>query len=158
MIDLLKYPVYGSLVLILQIMLVGNLAIRGITPDFLVVFIIYAGLMGNPVLVIWLGFFLGFFFDAVSGTHLFGLTALALAITGYLSGLFQVRIVRIPILLQYLLHLGFVLVYFSILVFVYLQDADWNLGSVFFLVLVPRALYTYFILVASFILLRVGAD
>lgn len=153
-----KYPLIGLLVLVAQIMLLGKLEIFSVTPDFLVIFIIYTGLISSQLLAIWLGFVLGFLADAVLATQLAGLSALGLSITGYLSGLFQVRIVRIPILLQYLLHLAFILLYFLITVTLYFQDSGWSVGSIFFLIVLPKTLYTYLLLILSFIILRVGMD
>ncbi len=158
MIRTAKYPLIGIVVLIAQIMLQGKLDIAGIGPNFLVIFIIYTGLKSNQTMTIWLGFLFGFLYDAVSGTQLIGLSSLALTVIGYLSGLFQVRIGRIPILLQYLLHLGFLLVYFALTILVYLQDSQWSVGTIFFLVMIPSTFYTYVLLVLSFLTLKVGSD
>lgn len=158
MISLIKFPLFGFLILIIQFMLGGKLDIAGIGPNLLVIFIIYSGLRSNHLMAIWLGFVLGFLFDSLTGTQLLGISSLALAVVGYLSGLFQTRIGRIPILLQYLIHLGLLLAYFTMTIAVYLQDSAWTVGSVFFLIMLPTTFYTYVILILAFIVLRVGSD
>jgi len=158
MIENIKYTLIGLLVLIFQWMLGDIFSIYGITPSFLVVFIIFVGLTSSQLAAIWLGFFLGFILDALTNTQLLGISALALSITGYLAGIFQGRIVRVPILLQYLLYLGFLIVFFIVTVMVSLQDSAWATGDIVFLILLPKTIYTLGILSGIFILLHVGAE
>jgi rod shape-determining protein MreD len=155
---MIKFPLLGLVVLIVQFMLAGRLDIAGISPNFLAIFIIYAGLRGNQIMSIWLGFLLGFLLDALTSTQLMGLTSLGLVVVAYLAGLFQTRIGRIPILIQYLIHLGLLLAFFAITILVYLQDSQWGVGSVFFLIMLPTTFYTYALLIISFVILRVGSD
>jgi rod shape-determining protein MreD len=133
-------------------------SIYGLTPSFLVIFIIYVGLTHSQLNAIWLGFFLGFIIDALTGTDMMGLTALALSTVGYLSGIFHGRIVRIPVIVQYLLYAGFLLVFFIITVMISLQDSQFATGNIVFLILLPKTLYTMALLSGSFIVLRVGAE
>ncbi|NQV15710.1 rod shape-determining protein MreD [bacterium] len=158
MIDILKYSLLGLLVLIFQWMLGDVFSIFGVTPSFLVIFIILVGLTRSQVMAIWLGFILGFIIDALTSTSLLGITALALSVVGYLAGIFQDRIVRIPIPVQYLLHTGFLLVFFILTVMISLQNSQWSAGDIVFLVLMPKTLYTLGVLSAIFVLLRVGAE
>ena len=158
MIDILKYSLLGLVVLIFQVMLGDVFSILGLSPSFLVIFIIYVGLSRSQMFAIWLGFFLGFIIDALTGTHMLGLSALALSIVGYLSGLFHSRIVRIPVIVQYLLYTGFLLVFFIITVMVALQDSQWATGNIFFLILIPKTIYTLALLSGIFIVLKVGAE
>ena len=158
MIDILKYSLLGLFVLIFQVMLGDVFSILGLSPSFLVIFIIYVGLSRSQMFAIWLGFFLGFIIDALTGTHMLGLSALALSVVGYLSGLFHSRIVRIPVIVQYLLYTGFLLVFFIITVMVALQDSQWATGNIFFLILIPKTIYTLALLSGIFIVLKVGAE
>ena len=82
MFDIIKYSIFGLLVLIFQWMLGDIFSIYGLTPSFLVIFIIYVGLTHSQLNAIWLGFFLGFIIDALTGTDMMGLTALALSTVG----------------------------------------------------------------------------
>jgi len=107
---------------------------------------------------IWLGFFLGFIIDALTVTDMMGLSALALSAVGYLSGIFHGRIVRIPVIVQYLLYTGFLLVFFIITIMISLQDSQFATGNIVFLILLPKTLYTLALLAGSFIVLRVGAE
>lgn len=158
MFDIIKYSILGVLVLIFQWMLGDIFSIMGRTPNFLVIFIIYVGLTHSQVHAIWLGFTLGFLIDALTATDMMGITALALATVGYLAGIFYHRIMRIPVLVQYLLYTGFLLVFFILTILISLQDSQFSTGNVFFLVLLPKTLYTLTLLIGSFIVLRVGAE
>ncbi|NQV30000.1 MAG: rod shape-determining protein MreD [Candidatus Marinimicrobia bacterium] len=158
MIDILKYSLIGILVIIFQWMLGDVFSIFGRTPSFLVIFIIFVGLSHSQMLAIWLGFFIGFTMDALTETHMMGITALALSVVGYLSGIFHARIVRIPVLVQYLLYTGFLLVFFILTVMVSLQDSEWGTGNIVFLILLPKTIYTLALLSGIFIVLRVGAE
>lgn len=158
MIDLLKYSVLGILILIFQWMLGDVFSIYGLTPSFLVIFIIYVGLTHSQYHAIWLGFFLGFIIDALTGTYMVGISALALSVVGYFAGIFHGRIVRVPIIVQYLLYAGFILVFFILTVLISFQDSQWGIGNVVFLVLLPKSFYTLGLLSGIFILLRVGVE
>ncbi len=158
MFDIIKNSILGLIVLIFQWMLGDIFSIYGLTPSFLVIFIIYIGLTNSQLHAIWLGFTLGFFIDALTGTDMMGITALALSTVGYLAGIFHGRIVRIPVLVQYLLYTGFLLVFFIITVMISLQDSQFATGNIVFLILLPKTLYTLALLSGSFIVLRVGAE
>lgn len=105
-----------------------------------------------------MGFILGFIIDALTGTDMIGISALGLSTVGYLSGFFNARIVRIPVLVQYLLYTGFLLVFFLLTIMISLQDSQFATGNIVFLILLPKTLYTLAILAISFIVLRVGAE
>ncbi len=158
MIDIIKYSVLGLLTLIFQWMLGDIFSIYGVTPSFLVIFIIYVGLTHSQLQAIWLGFMLGFIIDSLTGTQMLGISALALSIVGYLAGIFHGRIVRIPVIVQYLLHTGFLLVFFILTVMISLQDSQWSAGNIVFLILLPKTIYTLGLLSGIFFLLRVGSD
>jgi len=158
MFGIIKYSVLGLLVLIFQWMLGDLFRIWDLTPSFLVIFVIYVGLTHSQVNAIWLGFFLGFVIDALTGTDMIGLSALALSTVGYLAGLFYGRIVRVPVLVQYLLYAGFIVVFYILTVMISLQDSQFAAGNIVFLVLLPKTLYTLVILTISFLVLRVGAE
>ncbi len=158
MIETIKYSILGIFVLIFQWMLGSVFSIFGITPSFIVIYIIFIGLTDNQLRAIWLGFFLGFIIDSLTGTDMIGITALALSVVGYLAGLFHGRIVRVPVVLQYVLYTGFLVVFFIFTVLVLLQDSQWTMGNVVFLLLLPKTLYTFGLLSGIFIILRVGAE
>jgi len=158
MIDIIKYSILGLLVIIFQWMLGGVFSIFGIIPSFLVIYIIYVGLTGSQLTAIWIGFFMGFVMDSLTGTDMIGITAMALALTGYLAGVFHDRIVRVPVIMQYLIYTGLLLVFFMLTVMISLQDSQWSAGNIVFLILLPKTIYTLGLLTGIFILLRVGVD
>lgn len=158
MIDILKYSILGLFVIIFQWMLGDLFSIYGIIPSFLVIYIIFVGLKGSQLTAIWIGFVMGFVIDSLTGTDMIGITAMALALTGYLAGVFHDRIVRVPVIMQYLIYTGLLLVFFLLTVMVSLQDSQWTAGNIVFLVLLPKTIYTLGLLTGIFILLRVGVD
>ena len=158
MIDSIKYSILGILVLIFQWMLGGIFSIFDITPSFLVIYIIFVGLTNSQLRAIWLGFVLGFIIDALTGTDMIGISAMALAMVGFLAGVFHDRIVRIPVIMQYLLYTSFITLFFIITVLISFQDSQWTAGNIVFLILLPKTVYTLGLLSGIFILLRVGAD
>jgi len=158
MINNIKYGILGLLVLIFQWMLGDIFSIYDITPSFLVIYIIYVGVNNSQLRAIWLGFILGFIMDSLTGTDMVGISALALSLVGYLAGVFNDRIVRVPIIMQYLLYTGFLIVFFFITVMISFQDSQWTAGNIVFLILLPKTIYTLGLLSGIFILLRVGAD
>lgn len=158
MIDIIKYSILGLFVLIFQWMLGDMFSIFGIVPSFLVIYIIYVGLTGSQLTAIWIGFGMGFIMDSLTGTDMIGITAMALALTGYLAGVFHDRIVRVPVIMQYLIYIGLLLVFFLLTVMVSLQDSQWTAGNIVFLILLPKTIYTLGLLTGIFILLRVGVD
>ncbi len=158
MLSIIKYSVLGLLVLIFQWMLGDIFSIYSHTPSFLVIFIIYVALTHSQIHAIWLGFFLGFIIDALTGTDMMGLTGLALSTVAFLAGIFHGRIVRIPVIVQHLLYAGFLLVYFILTVMISLQDSQFATGNIVFLILLPKTLYTFTVLAGIFIVLRVGAE
>ena len=158
MIDNIKYSILGLFVLIFQWMLGDIFSIFEITPSFLVIYIIYVGLTNSQLRAIWLGFVLGFFIDALTGTNMIRISAMALSLVGFLAGVFHDRIVRIPVIMQYLLYTGFLVVFFIITVLISFQDSQWTTGNTVFLILLPKTIYTFGLLSGIFILLRVGTD
>ncbi|NQV42004.1 MAG: rod shape-determining protein MreD [Candidatus Marinimicrobia bacterium] len=158
MFGIIKNSILGLLVLIFQWMLGDVFSLYGLTPSFLAIFIIYIGLTNSQIQAIWLGFFLGFIIDALVSTDIMGITALALSTLGYLAGIFHGRIVRIPVIVQYLLYTGFLLVFFILTVMISFQDSQFSTGNIVFLVLLPKTLYTLALLSGSFIVLKVGAE
>ena len=158
MIDIIKYSFLGLFVLIFQWMLGDMFSIFGIVPSFLVIYIIYVGLKGSQLTAIWIGFFMGFIMDSLTGTDMIGITAMALALTGYLAGVFHDRIVRVPVIMQYLIYTGLLTIFFLLTVMVSLQDSQWSAGNIVFLILLPKTIYTLGLLTGIFIVLRVGVD
>lgn len=158
MIDIIKYSLLGLFVLIFQWMLGDLFSIFGIIPSFLVIYIIYVGLTGSQLSAIWIGFILGFIIDSLTGTDMIGITAMALALTGYLAGVFHARIVRVPVIMQYLIYTGLILIFFALTVLISLQDSQWTAGNIVFLILLPKTIYTLGLLTGIFILLRVGVE
>ena len=158
MFDIIKYSIVGILVLIFQWMLGDIFTIYTVTPSFLVIFIVYVGLTNSQLTAIWLGFFLGYMMDALTATNMMGISALALSIVGYLAGVFHGRIMRIPVLVQYLLYTGFLLVFFVLTVMISHQDSQFATGNIVFLILLPKTLYTLALLSGIFIVLRVGSE
>ena len=78
---------------VLQIGLLSDLRIAGVSADLLLALTVAAGLTGGPNSGAAVGFFAGLIFDIFLATPL-GLSAFAYCLTGYLVGLVENALVR----------------------------------------------------------------
>jgi rod shape-determining protein MreD len=83
--------IWALVIVVLQWQLAPVLSVRGIEPDFILVFVLYLGLSTEPVLAMLLGFFMGLASDTLA-FHPFGLNALILVIVAYVPHLFRARL------------------------------------------------------------------
>jgi len=104
------YVVLCIVALILQITLLRFLAIQNITPDLLLIIIIFLSIREGQVTGILFGFFAGLL-DDLTAAGLIGLSALSKALAGYIAGLFfgiksglEIRILGLIVLFSTLSH------------------------------------------------------
>ena len=81
----------GLAALFLQMMLSDFLTIRGLRPDFVLIFVVYLSLRWGSLAGIIAGFSLGLVEDFLSASSLIGLAPLTKSITGFLVGRLQGR-------------------------------------------------------------------
>lgn len=81
------FPIIG--LFLLQFLLSDFLSIKGIRPDFILIYILYTSIRYGNIYGVIVGFFLGILVDLVGVGSFFGLTSLTFVITGYLAGFLQ---------------------------------------------------------------------
>ncbi|TKJ41248.1 rod shape-determining protein MreD [candidate division LCP-89 bacterium B3_LCP] len=138
----LKNLSVGFLFILLQITMLNMLAIKGIRPDLLVLFIVGRALSEGPTAGVLWGFGCGLILDSMSG-GLFGLGAFTYAITGFISGQFSSKkgTSRSRYLLT--LALGSLTAFVIFLYFIEPWDqAGW--GYLFLTRTLPGAFYSWF--------------
>jgi rod shape-determining protein MreD len=86
----------------------------GISPDFILILVIFIGLMLGPMAAQLMGFFWGLGWDVMS-TGLFGSHAMAFTIVGFLAGLLSKQWNESKVATQILLT-GFATVFFWVLI------------------------------------------
>lgn len=139
--------IIGSVVAILaQWMLQPVIAIGGIGPNFLVIFIIAMALQFGPIPTVWAAFVLGLVNDALTATDLMGLTAFSLAVIGYISAQFKGYLNKITPVLQYVILFLVVCIYYLVNDFIAFQSLDWRFITVLLNHILPAAAYTFIML------------
>ena len=81
----MRVPMVVFVALLLQVSLLTQLRLGGVTGDVMLLVAITAGLIGGPEIGAVVGFVAGMAFDSVLQTP-FGLSALAYCLTAYLAG------------------------------------------------------------------------
>ncbi len=81
------YLFKALVLLILQANLVDMVSLRGITPDLLLIFIVYVAVKEGQMTALPWGFFLGLILDLTTGTVI-GLSALSKTIAAFTAGYF----------------------------------------------------------------------
>ena len=76
----------GLVSLLFQILLSDFLVIRGIRPDFMLIFVLYVSFQFGSLNGVILGFSLGILEDLISSGSLIGLSSLTKSISGFLIG------------------------------------------------------------------------
>ncbi|MEE8336362.1 MAG: rod shape-determining protein MreD [Candidatus Neomarinimicrobiota bacterium] len=115
----IKFILAALAVFIVQYLLVGVLSIRLIRPDFIAIFVLYAGLKHGRPVGITSGFMLGLLVDLAGVGSYFGLTSLICTITGYLAGTLKHYHDK---MLPYIFHLSWILIFcLHFLIFTYVR-------------------------------------
>jgi len=124
----LRYLLTALVLILVQKIFVAFISIERITPDVLLIFVIYIALREGQIPSTIAGFLLGFAMDLMSG-ELLGLTALSKTVSGFVAGYFynRERIAETPgtylfvfiVLLSSLVHN---VIYFA----VYVQGTEIN--------------------------------
>ena len=81
------YVLKAVVLLIVQANLVDMIGLRGITPDLLLIFIVYLAVKEGQMYVLPWGFFLGLVLDLSTGTVI-GLSALSKTVAAFTAGYF----------------------------------------------------------------------
>jgi len=82
-----KYFFFAFLLIMIQTKIVNIISLEGITPDLLIIWLVYVAIInGQMTATIW-GFTTGIMFDLVTGNFI-GLSALSKTVAGFTAGYF----------------------------------------------------------------------
>jgi rod shape-determining protein MreD len=133
------------LVLAVQTTLMPFLAIRGIIPDLLLIWIVYLAVRRGQVTGMLAGFLLGFAMDILAGADgMLGLAALAKAVAGFVAGYFynENKIQQTLGGTMFLVAVGLSALLHNILYFlIFLQGTSLSVGSMMVQYGLPATLY-----------------
>ena len=154
----IRYIIGGFIALLVQWMLQPVIAIGGIGPNFLVIFIIALALQFGPLCAVWTALVMGLVNDALTAANLLGLTAFCLAVTGYIAAQFKDQLNRITPVFQYVILLGIIIIFYVVNDFVYHQGLDWRFITLLWSHILPAAFYTFVVLFFVFAMTHFGEE
>ena len=142
----LPYALLSLVFLVAHTTVMKFLAVRDITPDILVIWVVYLAIREGHIAGSTAGFFLGLMVDLLSGADgMLGLSALANAIAGFIGGYFHNEnktqqtlggtMFLVAVGVSALLH---DIVYFAI----FLQGSDFGVPAMVFRYGLPTTMYT----------------
>ncbi|MEE9166083.1 MAG: rod shape-determining protein MreD [Candidatus Neomarinimicrobiota bacterium] len=112
----------GLGVFLTQLFLSELMTIRGIRPDFLLIFVMYMAMQkGSPTGVVT-GFVIGFLEDLLSAGSLFGLASLTKSLSGFLLGRLHGRYPRMSPVVFHVAWVSIVLIHFFLYIYVRFQS------------------------------------
>lgn len=112
----------GLTVFLIQLILIEYLTIRGIRPDFLLVFLVYIAMRNGSMAGVICGFVFGLIEDQISAGSMLGLAPLTKVITGFLIGRLQGKFQRMNPLVFHLVWITILLFHFFFYVYVRFQS------------------------------------
>ena len=141
------------LLYILQTTIVPLITVFGIKPDLLILVLFFIGFKNDVIPAVFAGFFLGLAQDFYSPVIL-GQNALSKTITGFFSGLFNERVMRIDPIFQLVLLLLMFIIHDAVFFAVQMVKTDMPIQTIGLEIVsstLPRALYTlFFALIPTF--------
>ena len=128
---------------VLQTTMVPLIDIFGVHPDLPLVALFFLGYRTGPMPALWAGFFLGLAGDLYSPSIL-GQNALSKTIAGFFAGIFNVRMMRVDMIVQMVLLLLTFFVNDAVYLAVQLIKSGGSGGIVWhcLILTLPRALYS----------------
>ena len=137
----------GLAVLLLQMMLSDFLTIRGLRPDFVLIFVVYLSIRWGSLAGIIGGFSLGLAEDFLSAGSLMGLAPLTKSITGFLVGRLQGRYNRMSPITFHAAWVGIMMVHFFIFIYVNYQSVYVTNPDIFLKTYIFATAYTFIFIV-----------
>jgi rod shape-determining protein MreD len=141
---LLRYAAVGLLLLLVQLNL-GYVAIENITPDLLVIMVVYIAVREGQFAGALFGFSLGLLFDLIS-SDITGTNALSKLLAGFIAGYFYNEQLGLAESVGNLRFLGIVafatLVHNAVYYFFYIQPTDLSFTRFFLRSGIAATLYT----------------
>jgi len=150
---ILKWVGWFLLCLILQSTVVPHIAIMSVKPDLPLLALFYMSIRFGMMPGVFVGFFLGLGHDLFSSA-LLGQNALAMSVVGFISGIFNERVMRLDPVMRTVLIIAVFLVNDTVISLVHIMKSDASASTLLGELLVatlPRALYTLVFAVIPFI-------
>jgi rod shape-determining protein MreD len=142
--NLLRYAAVGLLLLLVQLNL-GYVAVENVTPDLLVIFVVFIAVREGQFTALLFGFVLGLLFDLIS-SDIVGTNALSKMFAGFVAGYFYDEQRGLTESVGSIRFLGVIalsaLVHNAIYYFFYLQPTDLSFAGFFLRSGVAATLYT----------------
>lgn len=154
----ITYIVTAVVTLLGQWMLQPLIAIGGIGPNFLVIFMIAMALRFGPIPAVWIALVLGLMNDALTAADLMGLTAFSLAVVGYIAAQFKGQLNRITPILQYVILFCIILIFYLVNDFIAYQSTDWRFFTILLNHILPASFYTFIVLFFVFATTHFGEE
>lgn len=129
-------------VLLLQMSLSDLLTIRGLRPDFILIYVVYVSLKWGSLTGVIAGFSMGLMEDALSAGSLMGLAPLTKSLTGFLVGRLQGSYNRMSPLAFHGIWLSIVAAHFFIFVYVHYQSVVETSSGLFWLTYLYAMVYS----------------
>ena len=153
MVDRIVMAVAGLGVLLLQILLSEFLTIRGLRPDFMLIFVLIVSLRSGSLAGVAAGFSLGLMEDLLSAGSLLGLAPLTKSLTGFMVGRLQGRYITMNPISFHTIWIGVVAIHFFIFVYVNFQSLLESNAPSFWLTYAYAMFYTL-VFIAAFQVIR----
>ena len=140
------YILFSVLMVLLQTTLARYLAIEGIVPDLLLIWVVYLALREGQAAATTAGFFLGLLVDLISGRDgMLGLAALSNTVGGFVAGYFhnENKIVQLLGGYQFILIVAVASIVHNVLYFIiFLQGTEVGWLDAVVLYGLPTTVYT----------------
>lgn len=149
--QLIKYIVIFVILLIVETNFVQLIAIKDVTPDLILIFVIIVSLREHRNRAGAIGFFAGLIQDAMT-THFFGLSALAKTIVGFWGSFFQRPNKKYNLISYLIAVVSLVLIHEVIFGFIYKLSLHLGFFKGLIRFIIPRALYTSFFALMVYLL------
>ncbi len=153
MVDRIVMAAAGLGVLLLQILLSEFLTIRGLRPDFMLIFVLIVSLRSGSLAGVVAGFSLGLMEDLLSAGSLLGLAPLTKSLTGFMVGRLQGRYITMNPISFHTIWIGVVAIHFFIFVYVNFQSLLESNAPSFWLTYAYAMFYTL-VFIAAFQVIR----
>lgn len=133
----------GLLVFLFQFFLSEYLTIRGIRPDFLLIYLVYIAMRSGSTTGVIGGFFIGFVEDLISAGSLFGLAPLTKSITGFLIGRLHGKFPKMSPLVFHFVWVTILLIHFFFYIYVRFQSVFVSSQPEFWMTWLATVIYTF---------------
>jgi rod shape-determining protein MreD len=141
MMKTLKYPIFFVIAFVLQSSLASLIGVMGTTPDFLLIFVVFAALRHGGLYGTFWGFIVGLTQDIYAPVEWLGASALSLCIVGFLVGQLEEKFLNLNLITK-TAALGVAFFVNDALYFWSIGMEKTQISSVFLKQSLPEGMYT----------------